>query len=177
MTSQFEVRERNKLFRKFCEIACPDYANGLKKNQISQLASNLFDYRGVEVNDLYCSIRNFLNSSKEIIISRDETPCIFDYRPKKESLKYKQDACKFIKEKFNINLLVSNNIAGKFYDSIIQNLINTSQVKIISLEDKLLDDLDFLKENAKRGMPPCVFGDIQRVDSSYEGLKKYIRED
>jgi len=176
MTSQFKVRKINKLFKKFCELVCPDYIKNLQKNQISQLSSKLLDYNEIKINELYHSIKNWLPSSKKIIISKNEVPCISDYRPKKESLKYKKDACKFIKEKFNLDLPASPMVAGKFYDSIIRNLMNNPQIKIISLEDKLLNDLNFLKEKAERGMPPCLFGDINRINSAYRDLKGYIEE-
>lgn len=39
----------------------------------------------------------------------------------------------------------------------------------------LLEDLVFLVEEAKRGLPPCVYGTIKRIDKSYTSIKKYIR--
>lgn len=43
-----------------------------------------------------------------------------------------------------------------------------------SLKD-LLEDLDFLVEEARRGLPPCVYGTIQRIEKAYNLIKDYIK--
>jgi hypothetical protein len=41
--------------------------------------------------------------------------------------------------------------------------------------EKLLGELNFLVGEAKRGLPPCVYGTINKIDRCYTNIKKYIK--
>ena len=43
-------------------------------------------------------------------------------------------------------------------------------------KQKPLEDLDFLVEEARKGLPPCVYGEIRRIEKAYEDIKKYIKD-
>jgi len=177
MTSTFGVRKRNNLFREFCKLACPGYSENSNHGRITQIALDLLGSNDVDIYELLRGVKRVLVYPEQFVVGKSEIPDIKDYLPKKESFKYKQDACRFIYENFNLSLPVSANVPGRFYDSIIQNFINHPLIKVVSLEDRLLDDLDFLNEKARHAMPPCVFGDIQRIDRAYKRLKDYFRRE
>jgi hypothetical protein len=175
MKSRQEISKRNKLFLEFCNLACPKYIQTRNRIQISCLASDLFDFNEIKLNKLYSSFKSSLSGQKKIVLDKKKIPDIKNYLPKKESFKYKKDACKFLKQKFSITFPALSNIDGKFYDSVIKNLINNSNIKMIFLEDLLLEDLNFLKFYAERGIPPSCYKDINKINKSYKRLNNLIK--
>ncbi|MEK6936135.1 MAG: hypothetical protein AABW67_05060 [Nanoarchaeota archaeon] len=172
--NQKVVRETNKIFLEFCKLACPDYIKNVSKAQLAQISSSLLKYGKINVRRLYKTIEKRLSNPETIILNKNNIPHLENYLPKKESLGYKQKASRFIKETIGILIPVSANVSGKFYDSIIKNLIKNPKIKTISLENRLIENLEFMKFWALRGLPNCVYGTIQEIEKDYNVIKEYI---
>lgn len=168
------VRETNKIFFEFCKLACPDYIENVSKSQLAQISLSLIRYEKINVMELYKTTEKRLSSPDAITINKNEIPYLKNYRQKKESFKYKQKASRFIKETIGILIPASAGVSGKFYDSIIRNLIQNPMIKTISLEDKLIENLEVMKFWALRNIPICVYGIIQEIEKDYGEIKEYV---
>jgi len=168
------VRETNKIFLEFCKLACPDYVKNISKTRLAQISLSLIKYEKMNVMELYKTTEKRLSNPEAITINKNEIPYIKNYHPKKESFEYKQKASRFIKETIGILIPASIGVSGKFYDSIIRNLIQNPKIKITSLEDKLIENLEFMKCWALKSIPQCVYGTIQKIEKDYSDIKEYI---